>query len=186
MTQPHVAVFGSSQAQPGDPSYVSTFRLGALLAAEGVAVLNGGYAGLMEAVSRGASESGGHVIGITAPPVFPGRTGANEWISEERAHPTLTERIHDIVTLADATITVAGSLGTLTELLVAWNTAFVARFSGATPKPVIAVGAPWNASIPQLAEELKTDGSLVTTVETIEEAVDRLVRQLGLTPGAIR
>lgn len=36
-----------------------------MLAERGHIVLNGGYIGTMEAVSRGAAEAGGHVIGVT-------------------------------------------------------------------------------------------------------------------------
>lgn len=182
MIQAHVAVFGSSQAQPGESAYANAERLGALLASSQLAVVNGGYAGLMEAVSRGAAGQGGHVVGITAPQTFPGRSGANPWIAEERPHATITERIHDIVSFSDASITMEGSLGTLTELLAAWNTAFVARFSESVPKPVIAVGEPWGSLVPHLAETLATDASLVTTVATVEDAVDEVVRQLDLNP----
>lgn len=182
MSQPSIAVFGSSQAEPASPAYESATRLGALLAASGAAVLNGGYAGLMEAVSRGAADAGGHVIGITAPAVFPGRAGANAWITVERPHPTITERIHDIISLSDATITLPGSLGTLTELMAAWNTAFVARFSGAVPKPVLTVGEPWLTLVPDLAIRLETDGSLVTSLTTVDQAVEVLVERLGLKP----
>lgn len=176
-----VAVFGSSQAQPGDPAYTETQRLGRLLAEAGCTVLNGGYGGLMEAVSKGAAEGGGHVIGVTAPSVFPGRSGANPWVREERPHGTITERIHHIVSSADATITMPGSIGTLTELLAAWNTAFVARFSGIVPKPVITIGDPWMALVPHLAETLATDDSLVTTTPGVDEAMDVIGRCLGLS-----
>lgn len=174
-----VAVFGSSSAEPHDDIYEETRRLGGLLASAGCVVINGGYGGLMEAVSKGASEAGGHVIGITAPRVFPGRTEANPWIGEERPHTTLTERIHDIISLADASITASGSIGTLTELLAAWNTAFVARFSSRQPQPVVTVGDPWLTLVPHLADVLATDGSLVTTTHDVDEAVVAVLERLA-------
>ena len=57
--------------------------------------------GIMEAVSRGASEAGGHVIGYTAPEVFSGRVGANEFVVEEVAAATLTGRIHAMLERAE-------------------------------------------------------------------------------------
>lgn len=177
-----VAVFGSSSTRPEDQIYRDTCRLGGLLAAAGCVVVNGGYGGLMEAVSMGAAQAGGHVIGITAPAVFPERSGTNPWIGEERAHASLTERIHDIITLTDATITVPGSIGTLTELLAAWNTAFVARFSGQHPKPVITVGHPWLTLVPHLTLSLATDGSLVTTTHDVDQAVATVLERLGASP----
>jgi hypothetical protein len=47
----------------------------------------------------------------------------------------------------------------------------VARFADSTPKPVIAVGHQWQRLVPLLTEELGTDGTLVTLVDTVEEAV---------------
>ena len=58
-----VTVFGG--ASPTEPDYNAALRLGKLLGQAGCSVLTGGYIGTMEAVSRGAAESGGHVIGVT-------------------------------------------------------------------------------------------------------------------------
>jgi hypothetical protein len=166
-----VAVFGASSPVPGDSVYADGVRCGRLLAEAGFAVATGGYAGLMEAVSYGARQAGGHVIGVTVPEVFPGRVGANAHVTEETRTASLLERIHEMVDLSAAAIALPGSLGTATELMVAWNLAYVARFSDAPPKPVIAVGEQWRRLVPLLTDELATDGSLVTVVDTVEEAV---------------
>ena len=68
-------------------------------------------------------------------------------------------------------IVLPGSIGTLTELAVAWNTAFVARFSGGTPYPLVAVGALWRDVVTHLSALLETDGSVVTFVADVDEAV---------------
>ncbi len=60
-----VSVFGGSQPKEGDAAYTEAQELGRLLAERGHTVLTGGYIGTMEAVSRGANEAGGHVIGVT-------------------------------------------------------------------------------------------------------------------------
>ena len=166
-----VAVFGASSPVPGEPVYDDGVRCGRLLAEAGFAVATGGYAGLMEAVSLGASEVGGRVIGVTVPDVFPGRPGGNAHLTEETRTGSLLERIHEMVDLSVASIALPGSLGTATELLVAWNLAYVARFADTQPKPVVAVGHQWRRLVPLLTEELETDGSLVTIVDTVEEAV---------------
>ena len=166
-----VAVFGASSPRPGDASYAVGVRCGKLLAEAGYAVATGGYAGLMEAVSLGARRAGGRVIGVTVPDVFPDRPGGNEHLTEETRAATLLERIHEMVEVSVASIALPGSLGTATELLVAWNLAYVARFTNAVPKPVIAVGNQWQHLVPLLTEELETDGSLVTLVDTVDEAV---------------
>ena len=124
-----VAVFGASRTEPGDDEYEEALRCGRGLAEAGFTVLTGGYSGTMEAASRGAAEAGGHVIGVTAPEVFSSRSAANGYVAEEIAAPTLTSRIDTMMDLASASIALGGSIGTLTELLIAWNVAFVARFS---------------------------------------------------------
>ncbi len=176
--QPVVAVFGASAASPGDSDYEAGFRCGRLLAEAGFRVATGGYGGLMEAVSHGAAAAGGHVIGVTAPGVFPSRPAANAYVLEERIAPSLTERIHDLVDTSAAVIALPGSLGTATELMVAWNLAFVAQFSGATAVPVVTVGPRWRRVVGILANELDTDGSLVTCVDSVEEAAATVIQRL--------
>jgi len=53
-----VAVFGSSEPQPGEVAYEAARGLGRALAGRGLIVVNGGYGGVMEASSRGAREAG--------------------------------------------------------------------------------------------------------------------------------
>lgn len=174
---PTIAVIGSSRTQPDHPDYRDAQRLGGLLAEAGFTVASGGYGGLMEAVSKGARSVGGPVVGVTAPDVFPGRARANAYVTDEQPAGTLTERIHRLIHDSDAVIALPGSIGTLTELMLAWNLAFVAPFSERTPKPVIAVGALWAEIVSSLAECLETDGSLVTLVDNVDEAFSRIAER---------
>jgi len=132
----------------------------------------------MEACSRGAAEAGARVIGVTAPPAFPGRAGANPWVGEEVPAATITERIHRIMEMSAACITLDGSIGTLTELLVAWNLAFIDRLGGRPARPVIAVGPSWAALVPQLAAAVETDASLVTLAPDVAAAVAEVRRRV--------
>ena len=174
-----VAVFGASRSRPGQPGYEAGVRCGRLLARAGFAVATGGYAGMMEAVARGATEAGGIAVGVTAPSVFLDRATANEFITEERPASSLTLRIAELVEATDASITLWGSIGTATELLVAWNVAYVAQFSQIERKPVIAVGHPWTTVIPALERDLATEPGIVTVTATVDDAVDELIRQLS-------
>ena len=174
-----VAVFGASVAEAGDPTYQDGVRCGSLLAEAGFAVATGGYGGLMEAVSLGARRAGGHVIGVTVPSVFPDRDGGNSHLTHETQAKSLLDRIHELAGTTVAAVALPGSLGTATELLAAWNLAYVARFGDESPKPVVAVGEPWATLVPLLADVLATDGSLVTLVATVEEAVDAVAARVG-------
>ena len=58
-----IAIFGSARTKPDDPEYQAAQETGALLAAQGFAVITGGGPGIMEAGNRGAFEAGGLSIG---------------------------------------------------------------------------------------------------------------------------
>jgi uncharacterized protein (TIGR00730 family) len=58
-----IAIFGSARTKPDDPDYAAAQETGALLAAQGFAVITGGGPGIMEAANRGAFEAGGLSIG---------------------------------------------------------------------------------------------------------------------------
>ena len=179
MSRPVITVFGASRSRPGDGHYEAGERCGRLLAEAGFSVATGGYGGLMEAVSRGAQAAGGAAVGVTAPSVFPDRPGANAFVTEELRAASLVERIHQLTELSVASIALHGSLGTLTELVVAWNVAFVARLGETSPKPVVAVGPQWRSVVEALAAAVDTDGSLVTCVDTVDEAVAAVRRRVA-------
>jgi predicted Rossmann-fold nucleotide-binding protein len=132
----------------------------------------------MVAVSAGAHEAGGSVTGVTAPDVFPHRELPNRFVQEHIRAASLTERIHELVDISDACVALPGSIGTFTELMVAWNLAFVARFSDSPPHPVIAVGPLWADLVAHLGDRLGTDTSLVTCVDTVAEAVEEIIRRV--------
>ena len=176
--RPIVAVFGASQTKPGEPGYAASVRAGELLAGAGFTVATGGYAGVMEAAARGARSADGDTVGFTAPPVFPGRSGANSHIKIEVPSDSLSLRIHNMVEAAAGFLVMPGSIGTLTELMVAWNSAFVTRYSGEPTKPVAAVGEPWKSLVPHLGEILETDLTLVTCHDVVDDAVSWLVGRI--------
>src|SRR5512136_1850997 len=105
----NITVFGGSHPKPGSQAYVEAYELGKLLALAGHTVLNGGYIGTMEAVSRGANEAGGHVVGVTSADIEAWRgVRANPWVQEERHFDTLQERLNELVLACDAAIALPG------------------------------------------------------------------------------
>jgi uncharacterized protein (TIGR00730 family) len=139
----NVTVFGGSHPQPGSPAYQEAYELGKLLALAGHAVLTGGYIGTMEAVSKGANEAGGHVIGVTCADIEKWRpVKANAWVTEERRFATLQERLNELVLACDAAIALPGGPGTLTEIALTWNLMIV---DSIPHKPLILTGAGWRS-----------------------------------------
>jgi len=174
-----IAVFGASKTPPDHPDYLNAVRCGSLLAGAGFGVATGGYGGLMEAASRGAAEAGAHVVGVTAPSLFPSRPGPNQFVAEERPAAGLAERIHDMLATSAGSIALQGSIGTMTELMVAWNDAFIAALDGNPPRPVVAVGPVWAEFVTEIGRRLQTDASLVSCVPDVDRAVAEIVRRVA-------
>ena len=133
-----ICVFGSSRREEGSDLYRQAYELGGELARAGYAVLTGGYAGSMEAVSRGAAEAGGQVIGITCAIFDP--TPPNPWLSEEIKAPTLLARLETMLDRADGFVAVRGGIGTLSEVTLAWSLLQTRTWHS---KPLVLLGADW-------------------------------------------
>ena len=142
------AVFGSARVVEDDDEYTVARRTGALLGAAGWAVMTGGYQGAMEAASRGASDAGGHVIGVTVAD-WKDRNAPNRWVAEEHRAANLLARLAELLA-ADALIAVGGGIGTLAEVALAWNL----RQRDHARGPLILIGARWERVVPVLAREL--------------------------------
>ena len=136
-----ISVFGGASPDPGSEPYQQAYELGKLLGSAGFTVLTGGYMGTMEATSRGASEAGAHVIGVTCQEIEHYRpVGPNEWVEEEWAYETLIDRIKALVTHCDGAIALPGGAGTLTEICMTWNHLII---NSIEPKPMILMGSGW-------------------------------------------
>ena len=150
----NVTVFGGSFPKEGSAAYEEARELGRLLAEHGHAVLTGGYMGTMEAVSRGASEAGGHVIGVTCEDIEVWRgSKANAWVKEEIKKKTLFERLQVLIESCDAAIALPGGPGTLTEISLMWNLMIVESLP---PRPLTLVGSGWQSTFDQFFKEFET------------------------------
>jgi uncharacterized protein (TIGR00725 family) len=148
----NVTVFGGSQPKEGSAAYSAAYQIGKLLAEAGHVVLTGGYVGTMEAVSRGASEAGGHVIGVTCSEIERWRgVSANAWVKEERKFETLRQRLDGLIDGCNAAIALPGGPGTLTEIALMWNLMIVDAIHR---RPLILVGHGWNSMFDQAYAEL--------------------------------
>jgi len=106
-----VSVIGGSSVD--EETYATAEELGERLADRGHEVVCGGRTGVMEAVCRGASEAGGHTIGIL-PGGDPG--AANAYVDTPIATGLNHARNPLVVMNGDAAIAVDGGSGTLSEL----------------------------------------------------------------------
>lgn len=143
----NITVFGGSQPTEGSEAYEEARELGKLLAERGHTVLTGGYMGTMEAVSRGAHEAGGHVVGVTCESIETWRSvKMNQWAKEERRTKTLIERLQGLINGCDAAIALAGGAGTLAEISLMWN---LMSTQAMPPRPLTLVGSGWQSTFDQ-------------------------------------
>jgi uncharacterized protein (TIGR00730 family) len=164
-----VTVFGSSRVLPGEPAYEEARRLGRLLAEAGYGLCTGGYAGVMEAASRGAVEAGGHAIGVTVTS-WASRLRPNEWVREEVTMPDLFQRIARL-TATDAYVAMPGGLGTLGEVALTWN---LFQTQSIPRRPMVLVGPAWRSALECLPAAVRIeprDLELVRVVDAVDDVV---------------
>lgn len=175
-----ITVFGSSRPHPGDDHYDEAQQLGAALAAKGFAVCTGGYGGVMEAVSRGAKETGGRTVAVTAK-FF--RSHVNRWVDEEVRVDTWQERLFELIRRGHGYVICRGGTGTLAELAVVWemvNKGVMKR------KPVATLGSFWGPVVQCVREVEIADDSrwgerdqpLIHAGGSVLEVAEFLERQL--------
>ena len=167
-----VTVFGSSQAISTEPAYRDAVRLGRLLAQAGYTVVSGGYAGLMEAVSRGAAEAGGKVVGVTVK-LWAARAQPNPWVAEEVVTDHLFERLA-LLTQADAYVALHGGAGTLGEVALAWN---LFQTESIPLRPLVLVGPEWRRIVRCLEGGLRLgpdDLRLLRFAATVDDVLGHL------------
>ena len=182
-----ITVFGSSRPENGHADYAEALELGRALAAAGFAVCTGGYGGVMEAVSRGARESGGRVLAVTSS-FF--RLSTNRWVEEESRVATWQERLFELVRLGDGYVACKGGTGTLVELAVVWE---MLNKKAMEQRPFVVLGDFWQPILDRVREVERGHTSrwgessdpLVHQAPTPAEAAQFLAARLanGAVPG---
>jgi len=176
-----ITVFGSSRPREGSSDYEEARVLGRALAKHSFAVCSGGYAGVMEAVSRGAKEAGGKTFGVTAE--FFKSAKLNRWIDVEVRKTTWEERLFELIRLADGFVACKGGTGTLVELAVVWE---MLNKSVMTRRPFAVLGHFWAPILDRVREvELghpapwgEANGRLVHVADSPGEAAQHLHSKL--------
>ncbi|MBZ5640085.1 MAG: LOG family protein [Acidobacteriia bacterium] len=164
-----IAVFGSSEAVPGDPLYEQARAVGRLLATAGYRVVTGGYGGVMEGASRGAVEVGGNALGVACG-AFPERV-PNRYLSEVVEEPELFSRTRALIETARGYVVLHGKSGTLAELALLWA---LHRAGSLGRRPVVLLGDGWRPFLRHLVQAgmIESEQFDVTrVVDTPEEAL---------------
>jgi uncharacterized protein (TIGR00730 family) len=169
--RPIVAVFGSSTLTREEPAWAVAVELGERLARAGFAVMNGGYAGAMEAVSEGAAKGGAPVIGVTTA-LFNHRP-ANPHVTHREDTTTLLERLDYLVHVASAFVVLEGSVGTMAELFLTWNLLAV---DGRPQAPLVCLGGPYEEFMRAITKPGLVVEDLARLVEVAKDPADAVAR----------
>ncbi|MCP4360021.1 MAG: LOG family protein [Chloroflexi bacterium] len=172
-----ISVFGSSAPQSGSPDYEQARLVGRLLAEAGCAVATGGYGGIMTAVSHGASETGGHVIGVGSQRIEQYRQdGMNPYVTETVMFGNLTDRLLHLVRHNDGIIALPGGIGTISEVALTWSLLQVGEID---PRPFALIGSLWQTTIETFANPMyvrEKDMRLLAFSSSPESAVAHVTR----------
>ena len=169
-----IGVMGSARLKENDGWWAQAHQLGALLAGKGFVVVTGGYSGLMAAVSRGAHEMGGRVIGLP----MQHWTGIqpNQWNADLRWSNNYGTRLNHFLH-CDGLIALPGGVGTLSEIAIVW----AASQTEGRALPLVLLGDCWPPVIQSIRENLvvsDVDLNLLRFAADPHEALQEL--QAGL------
>ncbi len=170
--QKTITIFGSAVPEAGDEQYEFAYQLGKKIAENGYAVCSGGYAGIMEAVSKGAYQSGGTIYGIT---LENWKSVPNNYITIEIRTNNLFERINKLIEMGDAYVVLQGGTGTLLELAAVWE---LINKNLIQPKPIICHSNLWKEIISLMNEQLKIENKRYDLVE-VADSVDEIIIKLN-------
>lgn len=152
-----ISVIGSSVAT--EEEHRNALEVGKEIARRGAVLVCGGLTGVMEAVAKGAKETGGLTLGI-----IPGEdaSSANPYIDVVIPTGLGVARNILVVSTGQAVIAIGGKLGTLSEIAIAFLKS----------KPVIGLGT-WDL------EEGRAEGNKIILAKDAAEAVERAFEVIG-------
>src|SRR5947208_15865010 len=143
-----VTVFGGSRCGTEAAEYQEALKLGRLLVEAGFDVCSGGYAGVMEAISRGAHEAGGHVIGVTMDQF---KSAPNPYLKKIEPSADFYARLQTLILNSVGYIAMRGGMGTITEISLVWNKLVM---NVLPQRPLILLGECWPQALERLSQHL--------------------------------
>ncbi|MDH7444318.1 LOG family protein [Aquimarina sp. 2201CG14-23] len=163
----YAALFGGSGKNRESKEYKETLLIGSLLAEKGYIVKNGGYGGMMEAVSKGITDAGGKAIGITCKQV--GSAKGNNFLTETVVTETLYQRLEQLIDETELFIIQKGGIGTLSEVFLTLD--IIRKESMVNRPKIFLIGDFWNVIVNSLKQNIipKYEHDLFTVLSGYEE-----------------
>jgi uncharacterized protein (TIGR00730 family) len=171
---PAVSFFGSARTNPEDSYYQLTEAIAKELSRQGYAIITGGGPGIMEAANKGATEAGGHSIGLNIN--LPFEQEPNIFTNLPLSLKYFFVRKVMFIKYAQAFICMPGGFGTLDEAFEALTLIQTRRIK---PFPIILVGSEyWSGLLDWMKEKLLAldrvdddDMAIINVMDQPEEIV---------------
>jgi uncharacterized protein (TIGR00725 family) len=158
--------FGGALNDTTTKEYQETIQIGELLSEKGFLIKNGGYRGLMEAVSKGITSKGGIAIGYTVKTFH--STQGNKYLTNTVVCETLYDRLDSLIKNSELFIIQKGSIGTLAELFLAID--IVRKYQDVNIPKFILIGNFWKSIFKELSVLItEKDMKLINIVNDFEE-----------------
>lgn len=175
-----VTIFGSARLQEGDRYYEIARELGRRLARARFTVVTGGGPGIMEAGNRGATEAGGHSVGLNIQ--LPTEQKLNDYVKEGMGFQYFFSRKFMLDYSALAYVYFPGGFGTLDELFTVLTLIQTGKSDGEVP--VILIGVEyWQPLVSWIQDKMKSrgligpnDDMLLLLTDDLDEAM-RCIRK---------
>lgn len=178
-----ITVFGGSRCGPDAEEYLEALKLGRLLVEAGFDVCSGGYAGVMEAISRGAHEAGGHIIGVTMTQFA---ASPNPYLKKIEPSESFYSRLQTLIRQSSGYVALRGGMGTVTEISLVMNKLVTGVLDA---RPLVLLGECWPKVFSCLRREIvisDSDMSHLQFAKTAEEAVSILLKDIEQNSNATK
>ncbi|MDQ7818196.1 MAG: LOG family protein [Melioribacteraceae bacterium] len=175
MNQKFVTVFGSSIPRPGDEEYETAYRLGKKLAETGLHVCSGGFQGIMDAVSKGATENGSEAVGVTLN-IY--NATPSKYLTKEIRTQSLADRLNNLIEIGDAYVVLQGGTGTLVELAIVWE---YFNKNMISIKPFACHNTMWKQIVAIMEMQIKRENrkaGLIQSFDDIDKLADFIINSL--------
>lgn len=147
-----VAIFGSARIQKNDPTYKKIYSLAKMLGAREIDVVTGGGPGLMDAANAGhmagRKSKSTHSLGLNIK--LPYEQHSNSHLDIQAEFSRFTERLDTFMTASNVLIVGPGGIGTLLELVYAWQVIQVHQINNI---PIVLFGDMWTGLIQWIEDE---------------------------------
>lgn len=160
----YATFFGGAINDTTTNEYYDSVLIGELLAENGYILKNGGYRGLMEAVTLGSNNKNGKSIGFTCKSF--GNIRGNKYLTEVVVCENIYERLNKLIEDSEIFIVQKGGYGTLSELFL---TIDIIRKLPITKRPkIILFGKFWQPYVELLISTYGND-NLFDNVDCYQE-----------------